>query len=157
MGGRYWCCCCCLSAEERENERLNREIERQLRKDKRDARKELKLLLLGKTGQGRASAELPEERRSFVTLFLLLWQRKELNLRPCSFWPNIILSSPSNKDKMQVSRRIQKAFRSVTTIVIPLDCDLGKVVILTYTQTPEPVPLLLSKGLLILQYVLKLL
>lgn len=48
MGGRW--CWCCLSAEERENERLNREIERQLRKDKRDARKELKLLLLGKSG-----------------------------------------------------------------------------------------------------------
>ena len=39
---------CCLSPEDRENKRINAEIERQLRKDKRDARRELKLLLLGK-------------------------------------------------------------------------------------------------------------
>lgn len=39
---------CCLSEEQREQKRINAEIERQLRKDKRDARKELKLLLLGK-------------------------------------------------------------------------------------------------------------
>ena len=38
----------CYSPEERENKRINAEIERQLRKDKRDARRELKLLLLGK-------------------------------------------------------------------------------------------------------------
>jgi len=39
---------CCLSPEERANKAINAEIERQLRKDKRDARRELKLLLLGK-------------------------------------------------------------------------------------------------------------
>ena len=38
---------CCQSDEEKEAARLNKEIERQLRKDKRDARRELKLLLLG--------------------------------------------------------------------------------------------------------------
>jgi hypothetical protein len=38
---------CCLSEEAREQQRINQEIERQLRKDKRDARRELKLLLLG--------------------------------------------------------------------------------------------------------------
>ena len=37
-----------MSPEDRENKRINAEIERQLRKDKRDARRELKLLLLGK-------------------------------------------------------------------------------------------------------------
>ena len=40
---------CCLSEEQKEQKRINAEIERQLRKDKRDARRELKLLLLGKT------------------------------------------------------------------------------------------------------------
>lgn len=40
---------CCLSEEAREQKRINQEIERQLRKDKRDARRELKLLLLGKS------------------------------------------------------------------------------------------------------------
>ena len=39
---------CCLSEEQKEQKRINAEIDRQLRKDKRDARKELKLLLLGK-------------------------------------------------------------------------------------------------------------
>lgn len=42
---------CCYSPEERENKRINAEIERQLRKDKRDARRELKLLLLGKQNE----------------------------------------------------------------------------------------------------------
>lgn len=38
---------CCLSEEAKEQRRINQEIERQLRRDKRDARRELKLLLLG--------------------------------------------------------------------------------------------------------------
>lgn len=38
---------CCVSAEDRENQRINEEIERQLRRDKKDSRRELKLLLLG--------------------------------------------------------------------------------------------------------------
>ena len=41
---------CCLSEEAKEQKRINQEIERQLRKDKRDARRELKLLLLGMFG-----------------------------------------------------------------------------------------------------------
>lgn len=39
---------CCLTEELKEQKRINQEIERQLKKDKRDARRELKLLLLGK-------------------------------------------------------------------------------------------------------------
>ncbi|OPJ70732.1 hypothetical protein AV530_007150 [Patagioenas fasciata monilis] len=39
---------CCLSEEAKEARRINDEIERQLRRDKRDARRELKLLLLAK-------------------------------------------------------------------------------------------------------------
>lgn len=52
-----YCCCqrgvcstmarCCLSDEDKESQRINAEIERQLRRDKKDARRELKLLLLG--------------------------------------------------------------------------------------------------------------
>lgn len=38
---------CCLSDEVKESKRINAEIEKQLRRDKRDARRELKLLLLG--------------------------------------------------------------------------------------------------------------
>jgi hypothetical protein len=38
---------CCLSAEAREQKQINREIEKQLRIDKKNQRRELKLLLLG--------------------------------------------------------------------------------------------------------------
>jgi len=38
---------CCLSDEAKEQKRINQDIEKQLRKDRRDARRELKLLLLG--------------------------------------------------------------------------------------------------------------
>uniref|UniRef100_A8PKC0 Visual iGq-alpha protein, putative n=1 Tax=Brugia malayi TaxID=6279 RepID=A8PKC0_BRUMA len=37
---------CCLSEEAREQKRINQEIEKQLQRDKRNARRELKLLLL---------------------------------------------------------------------------------------------------------------
>lgn len=39
---------CCIPDELKEQKRINQEIERQLKRDKRDARRELKLLLLGK-------------------------------------------------------------------------------------------------------------
>lgn len=38
---------CCLSPEAKEARRINAEIEKQLRKDKKDSRREFKLLLLG--------------------------------------------------------------------------------------------------------------
>ena len=44
---------CCYTEEQKEQKRINAEIERQLRKDKRDARRELKLLLLGKFNNNR--------------------------------------------------------------------------------------------------------
>ncbi|KAM9858360.1 guanine nucleotide-binding protein subunit alpha-14-like [Aulostomus maculatus] len=47
--------CCCISAEERENQRISEEIEKQLRKDKRDLRSELKLLLLGTGESGKST------------------------------------------------------------------------------------------------------
>lgn len=43
---------CCLSEEAREQKRINQEIEKQLQRDKRNARRELKLLLLGKLING---------------------------------------------------------------------------------------------------------
>ncbi|XP_022082144.1 guanine nucleotide-binding protein G(q) subunit alpha [Acanthaster planci] len=46
---------CCLSEEAKEAKRINQEIEKQLRKDKRDARRELKLLLLGTGESGKST------------------------------------------------------------------------------------------------------
>ncbi|XP_043193112.1 guanine nucleotide-binding protein G(q) subunit alpha isoform X2 [Amphibalanus amphitrite] len=46
---------CCQSEEAREQHRINREIEKQLKKDKRDARRELKLLLLGTGESGKST------------------------------------------------------------------------------------------------------
>ncbi|KAF7666470.1 hypothetical protein LDENG_00106620 [Lucifuga dentata] len=70
---------CCLSPEAKEARRINDEIERQLRRDKKDSRREYKLLLLG-TGEsgkstfikqmriihGRGYSE--EEKRTFARL-----------------------------------------------------------------------------------------
>lgn len=53
---------CCLSEEAKEARRINDEIERQLRRDKRDARRELKLLLLGKDSSERERRGVERER-----------------------------------------------------------------------------------------------
>ena len=70
---------CCMSAEAREQRRINQEIEKQIKKDKRDQRKELKLLLLG-TGESGKSTFIKqmriihgtgyseEDKRSFIKL-----------------------------------------------------------------------------------------
>uniref|UniRef100_A0A9J7YQY6 Guanine nucleotide-binding protein subunit alpha n=1 Tax=Cyprinus carpio carpio TaxID=630221 RepID=A0A9J7YQY6_CYPCA len=46
---------CCLSEEAKEARRINDEIERQIRRDKKEARRELKLLLLGTGESGKST------------------------------------------------------------------------------------------------------
>ncbi|VDK51445.1 unnamed protein product [Anisakis simplex] len=48
---------CCLSEEAREQKRINQEIEKQLQRDKRNARRELKLLLLDNAMRCRANVD----------------------------------------------------------------------------------------------------
>ncbi|KAJ3605468.1 hypothetical protein NHX12_027514 [Muraenolepis orangiensis] len=70
---------CCLGEEAKEARRINYEIERQLRRDKKDSRREFKLLLLGTGESGKStfikqmriihgSGYTEEEKRSFTRL-----------------------------------------------------------------------------------------
>ncbi|KAM4635188.1 guanine nucleotide-binding protein G(q) subunit alpha-like isoform 1-T2 [Polymixia lowei] len=70
---------CCLSEEAKEARRINGEIERQLRRDKKDSRREFKLLLLGTGESGKStfikqmriihgSGYSEEDKRGFIRL-----------------------------------------------------------------------------------------
>lgn len=68
---------CCLSEEAKEAKRINSEIEKQLRRDKRDARRELKLLLLGECERVDKSYQSPTALAIYV--IFLLYKRGFLN------------------------------------------------------------------------------
>ena len=57
---------CCIPDELKEQKRINQEIERQLKRDKKDARRELKLLLLGKFVLYESTLVLPLKPSTFT-------------------------------------------------------------------------------------------
>lgn len=74
---------CCLSEEAKESKRINAEIDKQLRRDKRDSRRELKLLLLGKPGLY----------LFFLLLFLFSKKKKERKKKTTTTSKNRFLSA----------------------------------------------------------------
>ncbi len=64
---------CCLSEEQKEQKRINAEIEKQLKKDKRDARRELKLLLLGES-EGDTKCSRTSQKKNWVTKLQANWR-----------------------------------------------------------------------------------
>ncbi|KAK7933819.1 hypothetical protein WMY93_004715 [Mugilogobius chulae] len=100
---------CCISAEERENQRINEEIERQLRKDKRDSRRELKLLLLGTGESGKSTfikqmriihggGYTDEDKRSYAKLvFQNIYTSMQTMIRAMEAL-GIAFSAPENQD-----------------------------------------------------------
>uniref|UniRef100_A0A0R3RV35 Guanine nucleotide-binding protein G(Q) subunit alpha n=1 Tax=Elaeophora elaphi TaxID=1147741 RepID=A0A0R3RV35_9BILA len=68
---------CCLSEEAREQKRINQEIEKQLQRDKRNARRELKLLLLDLTQLSFATFVENQKADKLVQLEFkdLVWKR----------------------------------------------------------------------------------
>lgn len=78
--------CCCLSAEEKESQRISAEIERQLRRDKKDARRELKLLLLGEW-QSLSCESIPSCTREFARRYPVFLPNPFKVHRCCRFGP----------------------------------------------------------------------
>jgi len=120
---------CCLSEEAKEQKRINQEIERQLRRDKRDARRELKLLLLGTGESGKStfikqmriihgSGYSDEDKRGFIKLvFQNIFMAMQSMIRAMDIL-KIQYSSPSNmKDNSELVRSVD--FETVTTFEPP--------------------------------------
>lgn len=70
-------CLCCQSDELREQKRINQEIEKQLRRDKRDARRELKLLLLGECFENIKNSCFANESTAIPALKTCNWALKQ--------------------------------------------------------------------------------
>ncbi|KAF4804376.1 hypothetical protein TURU_008479 [Turdus rufiventris] len=78
---------CCLSEEAKEARRINDEIERQLRRDKRDARRELKLLLLGVS-------------KKIISNIYKLWQNQAWGIDHVSGKPVPVFDHPLGKETL---------------------------------------------------------
>ncbi|GLH08569.1 hypothetical protein R5R35_013635 [Gryllus longicercus] len=119
---------CCLSEEAKEQKRINQEIERQLRRDKRDARRELKLLLLG-TGESGKSTFIKqmriihgagyseEDKRGFIKLvYQNIFMAMQSMIRAMDML-KISYAESSNIEKAELIRSVD--FETVTTFESP--------------------------------------
>ncbi|XP_063703071.1 G protein alpha q subunit isoform X4 [Culicoides brevitarsis] len=119
---------CCLSEEAKEQKRINQEIERQLRRDKRDARRELKLLLLGTGESGKStfikqmriihgSGYSDEDKRGFIKLvYQNIFMAMQSMIRAMELL-KIQYSIPSNSENAELIRGVD--FETVTTFEPP--------------------------------------
>ncbi|XP_043478757.1 G protein alpha q subunit isoform X3 [Leptopilina heterotoma] len=119
---------CCLSEEAKEQKRINQEIERQLRRDKRDARRELKLLLLGTGESGKStfikqmriihgSGYSDEDKRGFIKLvFQNIFMAMQSMIRAMDLL-KIQYGDSSNIEKAELVRAVD--FETVTTFESP--------------------------------------
>ncbi|KAL0832721.1 guanine nucleotide-binding protein G(q) subunit alpha isoform X4 [Ostrinia nubilalis] len=119
---------CCMSEEAKEQKRINQEIERQLRKDKRDARRELKLLLLGTGESGKStfikqmriihgSGYSDDDKRGFIKLvYQNIFMAMQSMIRAMDLL-KIQYGNPSNAEKAELISSID--FESVTTFESP--------------------------------------
>lgn len=117
---------CCLSEEAQEQRRINAEIDRQLKKDKRDQRRELKLLLLGTGESGKStfikqmriihgSGYSDEDRRGFIKLvYQNIFMSMQTILRAMDTLGICLRDSSSNEEN--VSKVLAIDFESVTTL-----------------------------------------
>ncbi|XP_065170619.1 guanine nucleotide-binding protein G(q) subunit alpha isoform X1 [Atheta coriaria] len=119
---------CCQSDEVREQKRINQEIERQLKRDKRDARRELKLLLLG-TGESGKSTFIKQmriihgagysddDKRGFIKLvYQNIFMAMQSMIRAMDLL-KIKYCQQSNVDKADLVRGVD--FETVTTFESP--------------------------------------
>nr|XP_040564710.1 G protein alpha q subunit isoform X6 [Lepeophtheirus salmonis] len=119
---------CCLSEEQKEQKRINAEIERQLRRDKREARRELKLLLLGTGESGKStfikqmriihgSGYSDEDKRGFIKLvFQNIFMAMQSMIRAMDML-KIQYQDSSSAEKADLVRAVD--FETVTTFESP--------------------------------------
>ncbi|XP_057322192.1 guanine nucleotide-binding protein G(q) subunit alpha isoform X3 [Microplitis mediator] len=119
---------CCLSEEAKEQKRINQEIERQLRRDKRDARRELKLLLLGTGESGKStfikqmriihgSGYSDEDKRGFIKLvYQNIFMAMQSMIRAMDLL-KITYGDSSSQEKAELVRSVD--FETVTTFESP--------------------------------------
>uniref|UniRef100_A0A6P7G0Q8 Guanine nucleotide-binding protein subunit alpha n=1 Tax=Diabrotica virgifera virgifera TaxID=50390 RepID=A0A6P7G0Q8_DIAVI len=119
---------CCQSDEAREQKRINAEIEKQLRRDKRDARRELKLLLLG-TGESGKSTFIKqmriihgagysdEDKRGFIKLvYQNIFMAMQSMIKAMDLL-KIQYGDSSNQEKAELIKGID--YETVTTFESP--------------------------------------